>query len=158
MWGHWPTGWESHDAGNRHDLEADFDLTAREILEIISGRMRLAVAVRGGVAEHHLEKRLQADPDVSAVERLDADGLPDFRVVLITGQAVLVECKNVSPTIYANGDYKVEVQKTRASKGDPAEPGCTGPSSSDIVAACLYSATREWTFRYEPHELASSQR
>lgn len=39
-----------------HALEEDFDLTGAEILEIIATRTRLAVAVRGGVAEHHLEK------------------------------------------------------------------------------------------------------
>ena len=40
----------------RHRLEQSFDLTAHEILDIINNRMRLEVAVKGGVAEYHLSQ------------------------------------------------------------------------------------------------------
>lgn len=137
----------SETTSTRHVLEAEFDLTSAEILDLIGGRSRLAVAVRGGVAEHHLEKTLKADPYVHTCERLDLDAQPDFKVTMSDGQQVRIECKNASPKTYANGDYRVEVQKTRASKGDPAsrfyEVG-----HFDLVAACLYSATGEWTFRF----------
>ena len=63
------------------------------------------------------------------------------------GQAMRVECKNVSPEPYANGDYKVEVQKTRATTGDPAGR-LYRPEQFDVVAACLYSPTRRWDFRF----------
>jgi hypothetical protein len=63
-----------------HSLEASFDLSAREILDIIQTRMRLEVAVKGGVAEHHLERLLRADSWIADVERLDQDAQPDFRV------------------------------------------------------------------------------
>ena len=63
------------------------------------------------------------------------------------GRAVLVECKNVSPEPYANGDYKVEVQKTRATSGDPAGR-LYRPDQFDVVAVCLYSPTRRWDFRF----------
>ena len=42
-----------------HSLEESFDLSAREILDIIATRMRLEVAVKGGVAEHKLERILR---------------------------------------------------------------------------------------------------
>lgn len=48
---------------------------------------------------------------------------------------------------YANGDFKVEVQKTRATTADPAGR-LYRPGQFDVVAACLYSPTRSWDFRF----------
>jgi hypothetical protein len=59
-----------------------------------------------------------------------------------------VECKNASPRAYADGTLKVEVQKTRASKGDPASR-LYRVDQFDVIAACLYSPTREWVFRFQ---------
>lgn len=131
-----------------HDLEANFDLPAHAILDIIHTRMRLEVAVKGGVAEYHLEQRLRDDSAVTHVQRLDLDAHPDFDVLLADGRQALVECKNVSPESYANGDFKVEVQKTRATRDDPAGR-LYRPEQFDIVAACLYSPTRRWEYRYK---------
>jgi hypothetical protein len=130
-----------------HSLEANFDLSAREILDIIQTRMRLEVAVKGGVAEHHLERLLRADPLLADVERLDQDAQPDFRVRLHDGAEVLIECKNASPERFANGDMKVEIQKTRATRDDPAGR-LYRPDQFDVVAACLYSPMRSWEFRF----------
>lgn len=131
-----------------HALERDFDLTSGEILEIIATRTRLSVAVRGGVAEHHLEKQLIDSPTVAQVRRLDEDGRPDFEVRLVDGRTLMVECKNASPRPYADGALKVEVQKTRASKGDPASRFYR-VDQFEVVAACVYSATRSWDFRFQ---------
>lgn len=131
-----------------HVLEEQFDLSSREILEIIAGRSRLAVAVRGGVAEHHLELQLNSDKkNIRSVQRRDRDGEPDFDVELKSGPTLVVECKNASPQQYANGDFRVEVQKTRASKGDPASRYYK-LTEFDVVAACLWAATGEWQFRF----------
>lgn len=135
-----------------HSLETSFDLSAHEILDIIHNRMRLEVAVKGGVAEHHLERRLDADAAVASARRLDQDAQPDFHVEMVSGARLLVECKNASPERYANGDFKVEVQKTRATRDDPAGR-LYRPEQFDVVAACLYSATRRWEFRYKRTEL-----
>lgn len=134
-------------AARRHRLERNFDLTAEEILDIIDSRMRLQVAVKGGVAEHHLGRLLRADPAIASVAGLDQDAQPDFDVLMTSGRPVLVECKNVSPERYANGDFKVEVQKTRATKGDPAGR-LYRPEQFDVVAACLFSPTHQWDFRF----------
>ena len=131
----------------RHALEQNFDLSAHQILDIIASRMRLAVAVKGGVAEYHLGQMLAGDRAVAAVASLDRDAQPDFEVRMADGRTVLVECKNVSPEAYANGDFKVEVQKTRATSGDPAGR-LYRPEQFDVVAACLYSPTRRWNFRF----------
>jgi hypothetical protein len=136
------------DPGAIHQLEEQFEMSSAEILDVIGRRNRLSVAVRGGVAEHHLERALRADDAVAHVERLDLDGMPDFRVRMKGGATVLVECKNCSPERYANGDIKVEVQKTRATQGDPAGR-LYRTDLFDVVAACLYPPTRRWTFAYQ---------
>src|SRR5690606_27780337 len=70
----------------RHVLEEQLALTSEQILDIIGGRNRLSVAVRGGVAEYHLEHLLESLPDISAVERLDVDAMHDFNVILSDGR------------------------------------------------------------------------
>ncbi len=139
-----------------HDLEAAYQLTALEILEIVSERSRLAVAVRGGVAEHHLGRELRADPMVASAQPGLQDGPPDFIVSLADGRNVTVECKNASPKPYADGTPKVEVQKTRVSRGDPLSR-LYKTDAFDVVAVCMYGPTGRWTFCYrrtvhlEPH-------
>lgn len=131
----------------RHVLEEQFALTSEQILDIIGGRNRLSVAVRGGVAEYHLEQQLNEDPNVVTAERLDIDAMHDFNVTLDDGRALRVECKNASPKTSARGEFKVEVQKTRASKGDPASRFYP-VDAFDVVAACLFSPTGSWAFRF----------
>jgi hypothetical protein len=133
-------------APDRHDLERQFELSAEEILEIIGARTRLAVAVRGGVAERHLEKAFEADGEVQGVTPIDEDGRPDFEVT-VGRRHLTVECKNVSPKLYKSGDYRVEVQKTRATQGDPLGR-LYRIDQFDVLAACLWSATGVWEFRY----------
>ncbi|WP_210115773.1 hypothetical protein [Acidipropionibacterium timonense] len=132
---------------HRHVLETQFALSSQQILDIIGGRKRLSVAVRGGVAEYHLEHYLAAAPGVASVVRLDMDAMHDFNVTLASGQMLRVECKNASPKRSANGHFKVEVQKTRSSKGDPASRFYV-VDGFDVVAACLFSATGRWEFRF----------
>jgi hypothetical protein len=121
----------------RHLLEETFHLTSKEILEIISDRKRLTVAVRGGVAEHHLISELKRSAQVATVEQVDSDGPPDAVVTLRTGAVLRVECKNGDETFYASGEGRVEVQKTRTSKGDPASRYYE-PSQFDVLAVCLW--------------------
>jgi hypothetical protein len=153
--------------GARHLLERQFALTSTEILDIIKERGRLEMAVRGGVAEHHLRRALDRESQVTRVLAVDRDG-GDFDIELREGSRMSIECKNASPTRYANGDFRVEVQKTRASKGDPASRYYRR-DQFDVVAACLFSATGAWEFRYQltgelrvheafPDRLAAMQR
>lgn len=132
---------------HNHLLEKQFSLTSEQILDIILERNRLSVAVRGGVAEYHLENLLKNAPEVAVAERLDVDAMHDFNVTLTNGRRLRVECKNASPKISASSAFKVEVQKTRASKGDPASRFYP-TDGFDVVAACLFSPTGRWEFRY----------
>lgn len=130
-----------------HALEEQFGLQSHEIIDIIAKRNRLSVAVRGGVAEYHLEAQLRQHPDVELVESLDTDAMHDFNVTLRDGTRLRIECKNASPARFSNGDYKVEVQKTRASQNDPASRFYRA-DAFDVVAACMYSPTGKWLFRF----------
>ena len=130
-----------------HELEEAFGLPSFDLLDIIRRKGRLAMAMRGGVAEHHLGLALDADPLVRSAEEGHQEGPPDFFVELADGRAVTVECKNASPKRYADGTPKVEVQKTRASQGDPTSR-FYAPAAFDVVAACMYGPTGSWTFRF----------
>jgi hypothetical protein len=132
----------------RHLLEEEFELSGAEILEIVSRRRRLHIALRGGVAEYHLERLLNDDSSIRSVNPIDEDAQPDFNVQFVNGRNVRVECKNVSPKPYADGSFKVEVQKTRASMGDPASR-LYRRDQFDVVAASLYPATGRWEFRFK---------
>jgi hypothetical protein len=134
--------------GGIHALEGEFSLSAEEILDIIRERPRLGMAVRGGVAERHLYSLLSADPAVRALRLGQQEGPPDLFVTTETAGEVTVECKNASPTMYADGTPKVETQKTRASKGDP-KSRYYEPAQFDVVAACMYGPWRRWEFRYK---------
>jgi hypothetical protein len=131
-----------------HALEREFSLPGEVILDIIRERPRLGMAVRGGVAERHLHTVLDADPGVAGLKLGQQEGPPDFFVTLADGRQVTVECKNASPTTYADGTPKVETQKTRASKGDP-KSRLYDPAQFDVVAACMYGPWRRWEFRYK---------
>lgn len=137
-----------NDAAALHRLEEEFGLASRDILEIIATRARLSTAVRGGVAEHHLLRLLQESGEVAQVTPLDRDAQPDIDAALTDGRRVLIECKNVSPTRYANGDARVEVQKTRSQKDDPAGRFYR-PDQFDVVAACMFAVTQRWEFKYK---------
>lgn len=132
-----------------HALEREFSLPAQQILDIIRERPRLGMAVRGGVAERHLHRLLDANPEVLKIDLALQEGPPDFFLRLRSRrQRVSVECKNASPTTYADGTPKVETQKTRTLKSDPRSR-LYEPGQFDVVAACLYGPWRRWEFRYK---------
>jgi hypothetical protein len=135
-----------------HQLEKDYGLPASTILAIIAERSRLAMAVRGGVAEHHAERVIRATRGVREAVMGMQEGPPDFWVRMSDGRQVTVEVKNASPKLYADGQAKVEVQKTRASKGDLASRYYK-PDAFDVLAACMFGPTGKWSFRFRRSRL-----
>ena len=131
----------------RHPLELQLGLPASDILDIISGAFRLAAAVRGGVAEHHLERHLRRVPGVRNIRHIIEDGKPDFEVEY-RRRPFLIECKNVLARTQ-QGLPKVDFQKTRASKADPCSRYYK-PTQFQVLAACLHPITRQWEFRFAP--------
>lgn len=131
--------------GSIHPLEDQFGLSAKEILDVIWGAFRLEAAVRGGVAELHLKRHLEAVFGPSQVDALDEDGRPDFRIRL-SGRDYLVECKNALRRP-AKAGPRVDFQKTRASKSDPCSRYYER-DGFDLLAACLHPITQRWEFRF----------
>lgn len=130
-----------------HELAKEFDLSPDEILSLIQGAPRLKMAVRGWVAESHLEAVLEKEPSIADLKRLEIDGQPDFALRLVDGRELKLECKNVLRRRMADGTIRVDFQKTRASKSNP----CSRYYRRDefqVLAACLHPATEKWEFRY----------
>ncbi|MCH7227835.1 hypothetical protein [Haloferula sp. A504] len=130
-----------------HALSEEFEMTAGQILSLIESAPMLKMAVRGWVAESHLETELRSVPGIREVIRLESAGKPDFELKLERGPRVLVECKNVLRKRMADGTIRVDFQKTRASKADPCSRYYR-PADFDVLAACLHPATENWEFRY----------
>ena len=114
-----------------HPLEIAYGLSATEILDAVSKRFRLRAALEGAVAEVQMERKIQAllGSIIAKYEALDLDGQPDFYIWLPgIDKPLRAECKNVRESSKEGGEayreggkivaYKVETQKTRASKAD----------------------------------------
>jgi hypothetical protein len=136
---------------NRHQLEIELGLTANEIMDLIKSAFRLEVAVRGGAAQHHLQKVLESTDGVTRVNAIDVDARPDFEVQFRNrSRLVTIECKNVLRRSTSAGVPIVEYQKTRASKGDPVCGRYYSVSHCDILAACLHPIRARWEYRFCP--------
>ncbi len=130
-----------------HPLVKLLGLSVNEILDVLNGRARLMTAVLGGVAEEHLQRQLQADPELFEIIRLDRDGHPDFSVRhRNTGRTIRIECKNVLARLTKLGPC-VDFQKTRAAKGDPCSRYYAA-TQFEVLAACLHPITKSWEFRF----------
>ena len=66
-----------------HQLEVEYGLTVTELLDAISKRFRLKVALEGAVAEVHLRRKikaLQGEGVIVRYEGHDINGYPDFTI------------------------------------------------------------------------------
>ncbi len=125
-------------------------LSASEILDVIGRSDRCYQMIRGYVAERHLEKYLKnlvGRGEIDDYDYLNADGQPDFRVTR-RSKSKTIECKNVMKSFaYANGDMKVDFQRTRnqleGKAGRYYKPG-----DFDILAACEFNQTGDWEFSF----------
>ena len=130
-----------------HTLATELRLSGEAVLDLIQGARRLKMAVRGWVAEHHLERLLQGVPGVEDCRRVDEEGRPDIELRFRGSPRVLVECKNVLRTTAADGRPRVDFQRTRASKTDPCSRYYR-PGDFSVLAACLHAVTEEWEYRF----------
>ena len=140
-----------------HGLAREFDLPERKVLDLISERRMLKMAVRGSVAEEHLVNVLRLIPGVQDCHRLEDERGPDV-ALRFHGRPLTVECKNSSRERTKEGLEKIDLQRTRASKADPCSRYYK-PTEFDLVAACIHAVTEKWDFKYaltsdlDPHGL-----
>lgn len=135
-----------------HALTTELGLSGEAVLDLIQGAKRLKMAVRGWVAEHHLERLLQDVPGVEDCRRLDEEGQPDIELRFRGSRRLLVECKNVLRIRTADGRPRVDFQRTRASKNDPCSRYYR-PTDFNVLAACLHAVSEEWEYRFIPTEV-----
>lgn len=139
----------------KHVLEVEYGLTKDELLDAINRRFRAKVTLEGAVAEVHLGKHIQHLVDMGVIARFEAhdrDNYPDYSIYLPNNpdKALRVECKNIrnADEAYRKGGeivaYKVETQKTRASKGDKSSRFYSF-GQFEILAVCLGKKTHDWT-------------
>jgi hypothetical protein len=129
-----------------HALAREFQLSEREVLDVIENASRLKVAVRGWVAEEHLTRHLQKLPGIERCARMEGDG-PDLKVWLPDQRVITVECKNVLRETNREGLARLDFQRTRAAKADPCSRYYS-PKDFDVVAACMHAITKKWEFRF----------
>jgi hypothetical protein len=132
---------------DRHRLIEELGLSEAALFDLIDETTRLKQAVRGWVAEVHLEQLLRDVPGVTDCARLNAEGKPDISLRYRGRGPYLIECKNVLRDTLSDGTPRLDFQKTRASKADPCSRYYR-PSDFSIVAACLHAVTERWEFRY----------
>jgi len=66
-----------------HPLEIEYGLAAVELLDAVSNRFRLKVALEGAVAEVHLRRQIEAlrvGGVIKRHEEHDINGHPDFTI------------------------------------------------------------------------------
>lgn len=130
-----------------HALAQEFEMAESEVLDLIASARRLKMAVRGWVAEEKLVKTLQSVQGVSSCVRLDEEGGPDVRLSFQGSRPLTIQCKNALRKTTSDGLIRLDLQKTRASKGDPCSRYYRA-DEFDLVAACLHSVTTKWEFKY----------
>jgi hypothetical protein len=130
-----------------HRLLEELQIAPEALLDLIASASRLKMAVRGWVAETHLEIFLKGFQEVSDCTRLQGDGKPDISLRWKGGEPLLIECKNVLRTTYAGGIPKLDFQRTRAAKSDPCSRYYS-PNEFQVVAACLHPIDETWTFAF----------
>lgn len=162
----------------KHVLETKYGLSSTEILDAVAKRFRLQAALEGAIAEVQMERQIwtMMGTSIERYESHDLDGHADFSIWLPKcKKGILAECKNVrnhDEAYRKNGEivaYKVETQKTRASKGDPTSR-LYDATQFDILGVCLGKKTGDWRdilyiatkdlerHTSHPHKLAVFQR
>lgn len=132
-----------------HQLESQFQMNAGEILDMVLRNNRLHIALKGAVAQEHLQRylaNLNQSGVLEAFEQIDKDGQPDFRLTF-EGREYLLECKNVEKEKRIGAPMTVDFQRTRAPKEAP-HLRYYHEDEFDILAACTFNRTSRWEFQF----------
>lgn len=138
-----------------HKLLDELGLDQATLLDLIDGASRLKMAVRGWVAEQHLEDMLKGVRGVSDCSRLEGDGKPDISLRWKGSPPILIECKNVLRKPNSAGFARIDFQRTRAAKGDPCSRYYSTADFA-VLAACLHAVSEQWEFRFTQTKLLKS--
>lgn len=138
-----------------HKLLTELGLDQGTLLDLIDSASRLKMAVRGWVAEQHLEDMLKTVKGVSDCFRLNEDGKADISLRWKASAPILIECKNVLRKPNNAGNARVDFQRTRAAKSDPCSRYYS-TADFGVLAACLHAVSERWEFRFAQTKLLKS--
>lgn len=134
-----------------HELERAFQLPASEILDVVLKNNRCLVNLKGAIAQEHLARYLKRLIDAGRIQdfaSIDEDGRPDFLIVFRDRQ-LLLECKNVQKeTGRKDQSITIDFWRTRYQKTQGPISRYYHQSEFQILAACLFNRTGEWSFRF----------
>ena len=140
-----------------HALCHEFEMSERQVLDLIAKAPRLKMAVRGWVAEEHLVRVLRKVRGVTDAQRVEGQGEVDVSLRYRGSRPISIQCKNVLRTTTREGLARLDFQRTRAAKSDPCSR-YYAPKDFDVVAACLHAVSEKWDFafalpsRLDPHK------
>ena len=134
-----------------HELDRAFQLPASEILDVVLKNNRCFVNLKGAIAQEHLARYLKRLVDAGLIqdfEPIDEDGRPDF-LVEFKGKHLLLECKNVQKgTGRKDKSITIDFWRTRYQKTQGPISRYYHQSEFQVLAACLFNRTGEWSFRF----------
>ena len=88
----------------------------RALKEFARENKMFEVALKGALSEIRFKAFLESQGHiVTKSENSDNNGTPDFVIQTLDGETLIVEHKRASKYRYKNGDFRVEVQKSRNS-------------------------------------------
>lgn len=93
------------------DLRKLTGLTDKELAEVLSKNPRAYMAVKGAVAEKHLEKlliKMRSTGEIQDYRKCSNDFEKDFYVILKGKKEISLECKNVQVLNIGNKDLKIK--------------------------------------------------
>ena len=136
-------------------LVEELGMSISDLVAMVRKNDRLMMAVRGGVAEWHLQRTLATVKGVTECALIRQEGAPDVSLRFEGSPPLVIECKNVLRRV-TRGLPTMDFMKTRASPADPCSR-YYHRNQFDLVAGCLHPITMKWEFKYvlpsklEPH-------
>ncbi|HUT98133.1 MAG TPA: helix-turn-helix transcriptional regulator [bacterium] len=132
-------------------LEKNLNCSKNDIIKAVEAGFRAQVDVKGKLAELFLSRcltDLEHEGVIEGYKWHDEDKLPDFSIKY-RGRDYTLECKNVrsGEKMIVKDGYRIEVEKTRNSK-DGSNTRSYGIDEFDLLAACTFNQTNEWTYLY----------
>ncbi|WP_242370650.1 hypothetical protein [Anaeromyxobacter sp. SG26] len=127
-------------------LVAELGMSIPELVAMVRKNDRLMMAIRGGVAEWHLQRTLAGVRGVTECQLIRQEGAPDVSLRFEGSPPLVIECKNVLRRM-TRGLPTMDFMKTRASPADPCSRYYLR-DQFDLVAGCLHPITTRWEFKY----------
>ncbi len=126
-----------------HPLEAQYGLTAYELLTAVNKRFRLKVALEGAVAEVQMEKKIYplVGNVIERYEAHDLDGHPDFSIWIPGRKKPLLPSARMSATVTKPTATRGRLSPTWPRRRRLAHQRATPQADTTVWTSLIYSAS-----------------